>query len=149
KGACRWDIITKGRSCHSSRPELGVNAIYHMAQLVEAVRQFADNLRATKIDPLLGPATMSIGRIEGGTSVNTVPDRCRVEVDRRVIPGEDARKLAGDLLAFVKGKVDRQVEFEFAQPWILMPALSAEASGELVEQLGRAIDRVRGKHKVM
>ena len=42
-------------------------------------------------DPLLGPPTLSVGRIEGGTSVNTVPDRCRIEIDRRLIPGEDAR----------------------------------------------------------
>ena len=149
KGACRWHIFTKGRSCHSSRPELGINAIYHMAQIVLAVQQFADNLRATKIDPILGPATMNIGRIEGGTSVNTVPDRCKVEIDRRVLPGEDPRKLPGDLIAFVKSKVGREVEFEFTEPWIMMPALSAAASGDLVEQLGQAIDKVKGKHEVM
>ena len=44
---------------------------------------------------------MSIGPIEGGTSVNTVPDRCKAEVDRRVIPGEDPRKLSGELLHVV------------------------------------------------
>ena len=32
---------------------------------------------------------MSVGRIEGGESVNVVPDWCEVEVDRRLIPGED------------------------------------------------------------
>ena len=34
KGAVRWDLVTHGKSCHSSRPELGVNAIYHMAALL-------------------------------------------------------------------------------------------------------------------
>ena len=29
--------------------------------------------------PLCGPATLSVGRIEGGISVNTVPDWCAVE----------------------------------------------------------------------
>ena len=33
---------------------------------------------------------MSVGRIEGGESVNVVPDWCEIEVDRRLIPGEDA-----------------------------------------------------------
>lgn len=149
KGACRWHIFTKGRSCHSSRPELGINAIYHMAQIVSAVQQFADNLRATKIDPVLGPATMSIGRIEGGTSVNTVPDSCKVEVDRRVIPGEDPRKLPGDLLAFVKSKVSNEVQFEFTEPWIMMPALSSQHNGEIATRLGQAIDSIKGKHEVM
>ena len=149
KGAVRWHIFTKGRSCHSSRPELGVNAIYHMAQVIEAVHRFADDLRATRIDPTLGPATLSVGRIEGGTSVNTVPDLCKIEIDRRVLPGEDPRRLAPDLLAFVKAKVDRDVVFEFTEPWIMMPALSPEHSGELTAGLGRAINGVKGKHEVM
>ena len=40
--------------------------------------------------PLCGPPTFSVGRIEGGISVNTVPDECTIEIDRRVIPGEEA-----------------------------------------------------------
>ena len=41
-------------------------------------------------DPILGPPSLSVGRIEGGQSVNVVPDWCEIEVDRRLIPGEDA-----------------------------------------------------------
>src|SRR5262249_5315656 len=33
KGVVRWYLSTAGRSCHSSRPEQGVNAIYRMAGL--------------------------------------------------------------------------------------------------------------------
>jgi acetylornithine deacetylase len=149
KGAVRWHVFTRGKSCHSSRPELGVNAIYHMAEVLRAIREFADRLRATKGDPLLGPATMSVGRIEGGTSVNTVPDRCRIEIDRRVIPGEDTSQLPGDLLAFLKENVSPAVGYEFSEPWIDMPALGPEASGDLVARLGAAIDAVKGRHEVM
>ena len=39
--------------------------------------------------PLCGPPTFSVGRIEGGISVNTVPDECVIEIDRRMIPGEE------------------------------------------------------------
>src|SRR5262249_17931115 len=44
KGAVRWHLSTAGRSCHSSRPELGVNAIYHMAALMPLVEQHAQQL---------------------------------------------------------------------------------------------------------
>ena len=43
--------------------------------------------------PVLGPPSLSVGRIEGGQSVNVVPDWCEIEVDRRVIPGETAGRL--------------------------------------------------------
>ncbi len=45
KGAIRWHLRTAGRACHSSRPELGVNAIYHMATLLPIVERYADELR--------------------------------------------------------------------------------------------------------
>src|SRR4051812_42579806 len=91
KGVVRWRLRTAGRSCHSSRPELGVNAIYRMAELLALVARYAEELRSSRADPRLGPPTLSVGLIEGGSSVNTVPDHCRAEGDRRLVPGEDAR----------------------------------------------------------
>jgi acetylornithine deacetylase len=91
KGVARWSVTTAGRSCHSSRPEQGVNAIYHMAALLPRIEAYAEQLCRDTIDPVLGPATLSVGRIEGGASVNTVPDFCRIEIDRRLIPGEEGQ----------------------------------------------------------
>ena len=46
KGEVRWHLTTHGQSCHSSRPELGVNAIYHMAEVLPHVARYAEELRA-------------------------------------------------------------------------------------------------------
>src|SRR5437588_6126791 len=105
KGVCRWYVSTSGRACHSSRPDQGVNAIYKMAALLAGIEQFAETLRAARIDPLLGPATLSVGRIEGGSSANTVPDRCRIEIDRRIIPGEDPLEAPRELFAHLTKSV--------------------------------------------
>jgi acetylornithine deacetylase ArgE len=149
KGAVRWDLLTTGRSCHSSRPELGVNAIYHMAALLSHVERFADELRAGRIDPLLGPATLSVGRIEGGASVNTVPDRCRVEIDRRLLPGEDGDAAAGDLLTYLRQHVGDRIAFSFGDPWLSAPALDPAGSEDLVARLLRAAEPVAGPRRVM
>ena len=53
-------------------------------------RSTPSTLAASTPDPILGPPSLSVGRIEGGQSVNVVPDWCEIEVDRRLIPGEDA-----------------------------------------------------------
>ncbi|HVS37907.1 MAG TPA: M20 family metallopeptidase [Gemmataceae bacterium] len=148
KGAVRWDVVTHGRSCHSSRPEVGVNAIYHMAALLPHIERFADDLRRTRIDPLLGPATLSVGRIEGGVSVNTVPDRCRIEIDRRILPGEDAATAAGQLHAHLRDGVGDAVSFSFSEPWLSAPALAPEGSADLVRRLLRAAEPVAGKRRV-
>jgi acetylornithine deacetylase len=149
KGVVRWHVSTTGRSCHSSSPEQGVNAIYRMGRLLTAIERYADRLRASSPDPLLGPPTLSVGRIEGGTSVNTVPDRCRIEVDRRLIPGEDPLAAPGQLRAFLEGEGGIDFPFECAAPWMSKRALSPEGSEDLVRRLGEAIDSVRGWHRVL
>lgn len=150
KGAARWHLDATGRACHSSRPEQGVNAIYRMAQLLSAIERYAETLRAAPPDPLLGPPTLSVGRIEGGTSVNTVPDRCRVEIDRRLIPGEAPRAALEWFQAFLQREINpTDYPFECSEPWLALPALSPVNSGELVDRLGRAIDAVLGSHDVV
>jgi acetylornithine deacetylase len=89
KGVVRWSVETRGRACHSSRPADGANAVYGMARLVRRLEDYADELARRPPHPGLGPPTLSVGVIQGGVSPNTVPDRCRIEIDRRLVPGED------------------------------------------------------------
>jgi acetylornithine deacetylase ArgE len=149
KGVARLVLTTQGRACHSSRPEQGVNAIYRMGRVLAAIDRFADQLRASRSDPVLGPPTMSVGRIEGGVSVNTVPDNCRIEIDRRVIPGEDPAQTADELVRYLREVAKLDFDLECARPWMNMPALSSKGSEAIVERLGRAIDKVNSSHKVM
>lgn len=148
KGVVRWNMFTTGRSCHSSTPEKGISAIYRMGRLLVGIEQFAAHLRSTTNDPLLGSATLSVGRIEGGTSVNTVPDRCRIELDRRVIGGEKPADAPGQLLAFLQDKAGIDFTVEMSDPWIREPALSPQGSEEIQKLLGAAIDAERGSHRV-
>jgi acetylornithine deacetylase len=151
KGAVRWHLTTPGQACHSSSPEKGVNAIYRMGRLLQVIECYAQELRSGRPDPYLGPPSLSVGRIQGGTSVNTVPDRCGIEIDRRLIPGEDAAEVLNHLAEFVKSKgID--FPFEFSHPWTALHPLDWEgpkAKSELVARLGEAIDQVRGRHEVM
>lgn len=87
KGLVRWTIETKGKAAHSAKPHLGDNAIEQMAHIITAIQQ--DTIELSKsTHPLLGPATCNIGVIRGGVQVNFVPDRCEIEIDRRILPGE-------------------------------------------------------------
>ncbi len=148
KGVVRWNLTTTGRSCHSSAPEQGVNAIYRMGKVLIGLEQYAAHLRATTSDPLLGPASISAGLIEGGVSVNTVPDRCQIAIDRRLISGEIPAEASGQLLTFLKERAGIDFAFELSPPAIGMPALSPKGSDEIQKLLGAAIDAERGSHKV-
>jgi acetylornithine deacetylase len=149
KGVVRWHLASTGRSCHSSAPEQGVNAIYRMARLLAAIERFAEALRQSPGDPLLGPPTLSVGRIEGGTSVNTVPDRCLLEIDRRLLPGEDPVAALNELATYLHQEAAwDDFPWQCSEPWLSMPALDREGSADLVTGLGAAIDAVAGAHRV-
>lgn len=148
RGATRWKIRTAGRACHSSKPSAGVNAIYRMAKVLNALEEFATHLEETITPhPLCGPATLSVGIITGGSSVNTVPDECLIELDRRCIPGEDGRAIIEDARAFLAERLD--FEFEFLPPWIIAHTLSDDTNGDLSQALLTQIAKVAGEHKAM
>jgi acetylornithine deacetylase len=147
KGVARWKLSTTGRSCHSSAPEQGVNAIYRMGKVLTLIECYAEELRASRTDPLLGPATISVGRIDGGSSVNTVPDRCRIEIDRRIIPGEKPEEAPRQLAEFLE-RAGIDIPLDMTPLWINAPALSPRGSEDLVKRLGESINAVRGKHTV-
>jgi acetylornithine deacetylase len=148
KGVVRWQVETAGRACHSSRPEQGVNAIYRMARVLTAVEEYAETLRTLPPEPRLGPRTLSVGRITGGASPNTVPDFCRIDIDRRLLPGEDPNGARSDLDAFLAAYPGVDFPFRSSPPSFACPPLDPANSGELVARLGAAIDSVAGRHEV-
>jgi acetylornithine deacetylase len=101
RGNCYVDVVVRGRSAHAGSQEQGRNAIYGAADVVAGVRRLHDAL-ARERHPLLGAAGWSVGIIDGGTGTAMVPDRCRVSIDRRLLPGQsgdDARAEINALLA--------------------------------------------------
>ncbi len=146
KGAVRWKVRTKGVACHSSTPHLGVNAIYRMAPIVEALAGHAAALADSSPDPILGPPTLSIGRIEGGSSPNVVPDWCEIEIDRRMIPGESWNDCIARVEAVVRETPGGLDGVEFLPPWVRMPVLSPENTreGGWIEMTAGAVARVTG-----
>ncbi len=148
KGVARWHLDTTGRACHSSRPDQGVNAIYRMTRLLRGVETYAEKLRGLPADPVLGPRTISVGRIAGGVSPNTVPDACRVDIDRRLLPGETFETATADLDAFLRALPDVDFAFTLSQSSPGCSPLSPKTSVELVKRFGSVIDSVVGKHTV-
>ncbi len=142
KGAFWIRIFTHGKSAHGSKPHLGVNAIEKMTELIGRL----NSVPLEKEHPLLGRPTLSIGTIRGGTKINIVPDRCEIEVDRRMVPGEKKE----DVLGALRGTLDslqsedphfqyRIEEMDFAEPSEVDP------DEEIVRVGVEAIQKVTGK----
>jgi acetylornithine deacetylase len=143
RGAVRWRIVTSGVACHSSRPQDGINAIYRMAKIVQHLEDFAAKLPPSKpAHRLCGPATLSVGLISGGISVNVVPDSCVIDIDRRVIPGEDWLTVIEDVRGYLAERVD--FDFQFTPTFCNSPALDDNLNGPWSDKMLRTIADVVG-----
>ncbi len=142
KGALWLRISTLGKSAHGSRPDLGVNAVEKMMRLMERFK----SVPLEKEHPLLGKPTLNIGTIQGGTKINVVPDRCEIEADRRMLPGEKKEEVLREMketLDFLRSRDPffryRIEEIDFAEPSEVNP------QEEIVKIAVDAIQEVMGR----
>jgi acetylornithine deacetylase len=80
KGSLRVIVRTRGRAAHSAYAHLGQSAIEPMLERLPSVKTLA-----FPTDPVLGPTTVNIGTIRGGTEANVVPAECEAEVMFRLV----------------------------------------------------------------
>lgn len=88
KGALEFSARTSGRSAHTGIAFAGDNAIYKMGRYLEELRRYNDALKERADDADLRYPTVNVGKVSGGVGVTLVPDRCELEFDRQVLPGE-------------------------------------------------------------
>jgi acetylornithine deacetylase len=136
KGKAAARVIIKGRSGHSSRPDLGLNAIHAMSKALSAAVSEAERLTHGPFDPAFEPAYSSLqaGVIAGGQSVNIIPDSCTLDLEARAIPGVDP----ASLLAPVKARAEVLAAEAFLVEWTPMsayPALSLPQDAALAALL--------------
>ena len=77
-------VETRGRAAHAGAPHTGESAILGMMQVIAALERLA-----ARTSPTGQRSTLSVGRIRGGDNINVVPDRCVIELDRRILPQDD------------------------------------------------------------
>ena len=88
KGAFWFEVEVKGLAAHGSNPDKGISAIQGMSRVIDML--YRQTSEVALRNQLLGRSTVNVGIIRGGTSINIVPERCVIEVDRRTLPGEDS-----------------------------------------------------------
>ncbi len=107
----RWfDISVKGLACHAGRPHLGINAIQYASKIAEAIHEMKFTRRDDRFE--IPRPSISVTMINGGTQVNVVPNRCRLAVDRRMIPGETTDSVLHELQEIVSSATLAQPEID-------------------------------------
>jgi acetylornithine deacetylase len=132
KGFAGFQVETRGRAAHGSRPDLGVDAIAAMGPVLTRLAELAARLAREAGDELLGPPSAHASLIEGGQEYSSYPDRCLLTGERRTLPGETVADVERELRALVGG-TGATARITFARdPFQIDP------SHELPRQVARA-----------
>ena len=99
KGFAWLSVTTEGRAAHGSRPDLGVDAIAHMGRVLVHLESLGKQVAQGQAHPLLGTGSIHASLIEGGQELSSYPERCRLQIERRTIPGETPDVVLEEILA--------------------------------------------------
>ncbi len=85
RGRAEIVINTYGVPAHSSNPEIGVNAVYHMLKLIDEIRKIPE-----PSCPYLGSGNLVLTDIISSPfpGASVIPEACTATFDRRLLTGE-------------------------------------------------------------
>ncbi|EMA44994.1 M20 family metallopeptidase [Halococcus saccharolyticus] len=143
RGRFLYDITVTGEAAHGSQPEKGTNAVVDAGRLAAAL---------TEIDvgthELLGDGSVCPLKIEGGGETLSVPEACRLLVDRHVVVGETEDVVRADAETVVAELgLDSAVEIDFREapaPDVRYGPYVTDADDPLVDALRTGVGAVTG-----
>jgi acetylornithine deacetylase len=146
KGYLWIEVETHGRAAHGSRFQEGIDANMRMGRFLAALEKLERELRGRTGHALVGPPSLHAAMISGGTGLSTYAASCRVQIERRTVPGETEAQAVreiqeiADELATPDPAFNATVRCFFArEPFEVMP-------GErIVKVVDRAAEEVLGR----
>ena len=136
-------LHASGRSAHSSRPNLGVNAVLKMSKVLLAIEgaEFRFPRHGLLPDPTIAPGTT----IRGGTKDNMIPEECEALCDVRTVPGMSPEGVVEDIRAIVRvlASNDPDLNVEVSTP-LSKPPSEIPVTGPLYRAAAEVTRRVAG-----
>ncbi|MEM7731653.1 MAG: acetylornithine deacetylase [Pseudomonadota bacterium] len=130
KGKATLQLTARGQSGHSSRPELGKNAIHRLLPVLSRAAILPDELKRNghRHEAFVPPhSTVQIGVIEGGQSVNIIPDHASALIEARAVPGETPQDVLTPLTDMTQGESDLSAKIIASYPALDLDGGSALA----------------------
>jgi putative selenium metabolism hydrolase len=109
RGRAEIVVETFGKPAHSANPSAGINAVYKMAELINAIRTLPQTEH-----PVLGKGILELTDIKSSPypGASVVPDTCRATYDRRLLVGETKESVLKPLNELIEAMKQRDAEFK-------------------------------------
>ena len=144
KGFAWYQVETRGRAAHGSRPREGRDAIVRMGRVLAELEKLDRRLQSRPAHPLLGTASLHASTIEGGRELSSYPDWCGLKLERRTISSEAESAVTGELEAILEMLRAADADFDATlTPLFARPAYEVAPDHALPRALGKAAGTTR------
>ncbi len=145
KGFAWATVEIYGHAAHGSDYREGVDAIAKMGRLLVELENLGEHYLRTDGHPLVGRPSIHASLIEGGRELSTYPDHCKLQLERRTLPGEDPAGIAQELDQICSRLRDADPEFQYKIAVdFTRNAYEVEATDPVVRALGKSLGKVTG-----
>ncbi len=146
KGYLWIEVETKGRAAHGSRFTEGIDANMRMGRVLTELQRLERELRARPPHPLVGPPSLHAATLQGGTGLSTYAERCRLEIERRTVPGETEASVMAEIDAVLARAREADPTIEAtAKAFFVREPFGVRPTVRLVEALASAATGVLGR----
>ena len=111
KGYAWFEIVTHGRAAHGSLPAEGRDAIRMMGRVLVALDELETRLASRAPHARLGNASLHASLIAGGQELSSYPAECRLQIERRMLPGETEQSVQAELREMLADLESHDAEF--------------------------------------
>ena len=141
-----WAVVTvHGVAAHGSRYDVGVDANTMAGLLLAELDGYQRDVLSQRTHPLLGKGSFHAARISGGLGLSTYADRCRVEFERRTLPGDTGESFADELRTACAAVAARDPRFRAeVEVTFVQAANDVPVDAPIVRTLARAVETVEG-----
>jgi acetylornithine deacetylase len=112
KGFAWFEVTTRGRAAHGSRFDLGIDANMRMGRVLADLDALERDLRGRVPHRLVGPPSLHAATLAGGSGLSTYAASCRLQIERRTIPGESRAAVTDEIRQLLRRQVERDPSFE-------------------------------------
>jgi acetylornithine deacetylase len=145
KGFAWIDIETYGVAAHGSMPQEGIDAIVNMGKVLVELENLQNGPLQKKSHELVGTPSIHSSIIKGGREPSTYPDHCKLQVERRLIPGEKRKDVEIEIQRIIDSisKTNPQFKGKFNITFMRGP-MQISPQEKICQILSENIEKITG-----
>jgi acetylornithine deacetylase len=146
RGFCLFEFETMGRAAHGSRYQNGVDANIHMGRILKELDKLSQDLLKAPGHPLLGPPSLHVPVIKGGSELFVYSERCKISVERRTLPSDDRTDILKEMDTILSRLAVKDRKFHASvKPVLYRNAYEISPNAEIVKLVATTVEKILGR----